>query len=318
MKKWVVLFLMVMLVILAACSSNEKPADDTENNTSEETESGSEDTESETEDETETEEQPGQEDSEEPADDIAEEESNTSKETDVSTESEENSTDETADNEKNATESDNTENESTDETNGSSVNEVNYTAAENCIMTQLTECNNVPEAEQFQAYSDLVADGTLPQAPGSGCLPCAVKYSFEVKYGESNPVNPAILPRSDKMPGEITNPSEFVQQYLFSLPAFFNNQNEVALSFYLTDSPGYNALFANKASGNYSNHMTYSVFIDSEVENLDGSMYVYTTREYSHINTDSVYEVYARYQVVEQDGRLYLTDYAELENTRVE
>lgn len=120
------------------------------------------------------------------------------------------------------------------------------------------------------------------------------------------------------MPGEITNPSEFVQQYLFSLPAFFNNQNEVALSFYLTDSPGYNALFANKASGNYSNHMTYSVFIDSEVENLDGSMYVYTTREYSHINTDSVYEVYARYQVVEQDGRLYLTDYAELENTRVE
>ena len=297
MKKWVVLFLMVMLVILAACSSNEKPVDDTENNTSEETESGLEDTESETEDETETEEQPGQEDSEEPADDIAEEESNTSKETDVSTEFEE---------------------KITDDTNGNSSNEVNYTAAENCIMTQLTECNNVPEAEQFQAYSDLVADGTLPQAPGSGCLPCAVKYSFEVKYGESNPVNPAILPRSDKMPGEITNPSEFVQQYLFSLPAFFNNQNEVALSFYLTDSPGYNALFANKASGNYSNHMTYSVFIDSEVENLDGSMYVYTTREYSHINTDSVYEVYARYQVVEQDGRLYLTDYAELENTRVE
>lgn len=297
MKKWVVLFLMVMLVILAACSSNEKPADDTENNTSEETESGSEDTESETEDETETEEQPSQEDSEEPADDIAEEESNTSKETDVSTEFEE---------------------KITDDTNGNSSNEVNYTAAENCIMTQLTECNNVPEADQFQAYSDLVADGTLPQAPGSGCLPCAVKYSFEVKYGESNPVNPAILPRSDKMPGEITNPSEFVQQYLFSLPAFFNNQNEVALSFYLTDSPGYNALFANKASGNYSNHMTYSVFIDSEVENLDGSMYVYTTREYSHINTDSVYEVYARYQVVEQDGRLYLTDYAELENTRVE
>ena len=297
MKKWVVLFLMVMLVILAACSGSEEPAEDMGKNTSEETESGSEDTESETEDETETEEQPGQEDSEEPADDIAEEESNTSKETDVSTEFEE---------------------KITDDTNGNSSNEVNYTAAENCIMTQLTECNNVPEAEQFQAYSDLVADGTLPQAPGSGCLPCAVKYSFEVKYGESNPVNPAILPRSDKMPGEITNPSEFVQQYLFSLPAFFNNQNEVALSFYLTDSPGYNALFANKASGNYSNHMTYSVFIDSEVENLDGSMYVYTTREYSHINTDSVYEVYARYQVVEQDGRLYLTDYAELENTRVE
>ena len=284
MKKWVVLFLMVMLVILAACSGSEEPAEDMGKNTSEETEAVSE-----TEAETETEEHPEQEDSEDPA-----------------AESEENSTDETADNEENENESDNTE------------NEINYTAAENCIMTQLTECENVPEADQFQAYSDLVADGILPQAPGSGCLPCAVKYSFEVKYGESDMINSTILPRSDKIPEEITNPSEFVQQYLFSLPAFFNNENEVALSFYLPDSPGSNALFANKASGNYSNHMTYSVFIDSEVENLDGSMYVYTTREYSHINTDSVYEVYARYQVVEQDGRFYLTDYAELENTRVE
>lgn len=291
MKRWVVLLLMVMLVILAACSGSEEPAEDMGKNTSEETESVSE-----TEAETETVEQPEQEDSEDPA-----------------AESEENSTDETADNEENENESDNMENESTDET-----NEINYTAAENCIMTQLTECENVPEADQFQTYSDLVADGILPQAPGSDCLPCAVKYSFEVKYGESDMINSTILPRSDKMPEEITNPSEFVQQYLFSLPAFFNNENEVALSFYLPDSPGYNALFANKASGNYSNHMTYSVFIDSEVENLDGSMYIYATRQYSHINTDSVYEVYARYQVVKQDGRYYLTDYAELENTRVE
>lgn len=210
------------------------------------------------------------------------------------------------------------ETQSTDETNGTSGNETNYTAAENCIMTQLIDCENVPKAEQFQAYSDLVADGTLPQAPGSDCLPCAVKYSFEVRYGESNPVTYSILPRSDKMPGEITNPSEFVQQYLFTLPAFFNNHDEEALSFYLPESPGYHALFANKASGAYNNHMTYSVFVNSEVENLDGSINVYATREYSHINTDSVYEVYARYHVIEQDGRFYLTDYEELENTPVE
>lgn len=287
-----------MLFILAACGNSEEA--EPENDTSEETDSDPAEK---------TTDQPEEEsgDESESAEDTSEEKPAEAEKTEQSSTEEDISDNEETD-----------EVQNTDETNGNSSNEINYTAAENCIMTQLTECQNVPEADQFQAYSDLVADGTLPQAPGSGCLPCAVKYSFEVKYGESNPVNPAILPRSDKIPGEITNPSEFVQQYLFSLPAFFNNQNEVALSFYLTDSPGYNVLFANKASGNYSNHMTYSVFIDSEVENLDGSMYVYTTREYSHINTDSVYEVYARYQVVEQDGRLYLTDYAELENTRVE
>ncbi|HBV22764.1 MAG TPA: hypothetical protein DEB42_03085 [Jeotgalicoccus sp.] len=298
MKKWMILLLMTMLFILAACGNSEEA--EPENDTSEETDSDPAEK---------TTDQPEEEsgDESESAEDTSEEKPAEAEKTEQSSTEEDISDNEETD-----------EVQNTDETNGNSSNEINYTAAENCIMTQLTECQNVPEADQFQAYSDLVADGTLPQAPGSGCLPCAVKYSFEVKYGESNPVNPAILPRSDKIPGEITNPSEFVQQYLFSLPAFFNNQNEVALSFYLTDSPGYNVLFANKASGNYSNHMTYSVFIDSEVENLDGSMYVYTTREYSHINTDSVYEVYARYQVVEQDGRLYLTDYAELENTRVE
>lgn len=280
MKKWLMLLLMVMLIVLAACGSKEETEEDTESDASEETETELEDT----------------------------------AEDNETSEDGESSTDEAADNEGTGTE----DQESTDETNGSAAVETNYTAAENCIMTQLTECGNVPEADQFQAYSNLVADGTLPQAPGSGCLACAVKYSFEVKYGDSKQITYSILPSSDKMPGEITNTSEFVQQYLFALPAFFNNHDEEALSFYLPESPGYNALFANKASGNYSNHMTYSVFIDSEVENTDGSKYVYAAREYSHKSTDSVYEVFARYQVVEQDGRFYLTDYTELENTRVQ
>ena len=290
MKKWMILLLMTMLIILTACGNNDE-AEEPKNNTSEETESGPAEEESEDENETAEESESAEETSEETA---------------------ENSSEDTVDNEESS------ETESTDEANGSTGNEVNYTAAEHCIMTQLMECENVPEADQFQAYNDLVANGTLPQAPGSGCLACGVKYSFEAKYGESAPLTYSILPRSDKMPGDITNTSEFVQQYLFALPAYFNNHDEEALSFYLPETPGYNALFANKASGNYGNHMTYSVFIDSEVENLDGSMNVYATRTYSHINTHGVFEVYARYTVIEQDGRYYLTDYEELENTRIE
>ena len=290
MKKWMILLLMTMLIILTACGNNDE-AEEPKNNTSEETESGPAEEESEDENETAEESESAEETSEETA---------------------ENSSEDTVDNEESS------ETESTDEANGSTGNEVNYTAAEHCIMTQLMECENVPEADQFQAYNDLVANGTLPQAPGSGCLACGVKYSFEAKYGESAPLTYSILPRSDKMPGDITNTSEFVQQYLFALPAYFNNHDEEALSFYLPETPGYNALFANKASGNYGNHMTYSVFIDSEVENLDGSMNVYATREYSHINTHGVFEVYARYTVIEQDGRYYMIDYEELENTRIE
>lgn len=287
MKKWMILLLMTVLFILAACGNSDE-ADEPENNISVETESAEEESADES----------------EPAENISDEESESSEEP------EESSTENTPDNEGTT--------ESTDETNGGSANEVNFTAAEHCIMTQLIECENIPEADQFQAYNDLVAEGTLPKAPGSGCLACGVKYSFEAKYGESAPLTYSFLPRSDKMPGDIANTSEFVQQYLFALPAYFNNHDEVALSFYLPESSGYNALFANKASGNYGNHMTYSVFIDSEVENLDGSMNVYATRTYSHISTHGVFEVYARYHVIEQDGRFYLTDYEELENTRIE
>ncbi|MGO1922985.1 MAG: hypothetical protein ACTH14_04055 [Jeotgalicoccus sp.] len=293
MKKWMILLLMIILIILAACGNSDE-AEEPDNNISKETESEPVEVESE--------------DESEPAEDTPAEES----------ESGEEASEETADSENTEENSNEEETENTDETNGSSANEVTYTAAEHCIMTQLMECDNVPEADQFQAYSDLVADGTLPQAPGSGCLACGVKYSFEAKYGESAPINYSMLPRSDKMPEDITNTSEFVQQYLFSLPSYFNNHDEEALAFYLPESPGYNALFANNASGNFSNHMTYSVLIDSEVENLDGSMNVYATREYSHINTHGVFEVYARYTVIEQDGRYYMIDYEELENTRIE
>lgn len=274
MKQWMIPLLIIISVILTACSSGDTTGEDPENNTSEDAVS-----------------KPSEETAE------SEEQDLETEETAEEEEAHQRHSEDTADNEE---------------------SKENYTAAEHCIMTQLAECENVPPEDQFKAYRDLVADSTLPEAPGSDCLPCAVKYSFEAKYGESDPVNYSILPRSEKMPEDISDPSEFVQQYLFSLPAFFNNHDETALSFYQPDSAGYHALFANKASGNFSNHMTYSVFINSEVENLDGSMNIYAYRTYSHINTNGIFEVYARYNLIEQDGRYYLTDYEELENTRIE
>lgn len=199
-----------------------------------------------------------------------------------------------------------------------SSTEEQYTAAEQCIMSQLTECKDVETAKQFQAYQDLVADETLAQAPGSGCLSCAVKYSFEMKYGESNPINTVVLPRSQENPEDMENVMQYVQQYLFALPAYFNNENEDALNFYQPESIGYNTLSENKISGNFSNHMTYSVFIDSEEINPDGSTSIYAYRMYSHTNTNGVYESYNRYNVIESNGRYYLTSFEELDNVRVE
>src|SRR5699024_3282859 len=69
--------------------------------------------------------------------------------------------------------------ETTEEQNGeqsdaSADNSENYTAAEQCIMSEFTECENIEANDQYQAYDNLVANGTLPQAPISDCLPCAV------------------------------------------------------------------------------------------------------------------------------------------------
>ena len=193
----------------------------------------------------------------------------------------------------------------------------NYTAAEQCIMSELTECEGVPTADRFQAYKDLVRDGTLPQAPGSGCLPCAVKYSFEVKYGESRDIEAETseVPQDGKT--YTGSPESLVTTYLFSLPEYYNGADERTLDYLLPGSDAYSQLVDNKASGNFRDHMTYSVFID-EVETVsDGRYNVYAYREYSHENSGGVHDAYVKYDVVERDGHYYIQNYEELSSTPV-
>src|SRR5699024_863539 len=185
-------------------------------------------------------------------------------------------------------------------------------------MSELTECEGVPTADRFQAYKDLVRDGTLPQAPGSGCLPCAVKYSFEVKYGESRDIEaePAEEPQDDQT--YTGSPESLITTYLFSLPEYYNGANERTLDYLLPCSDAYNQLVDNKASGIFSDHMTYSVSIE-EVETVSNGRYnVYASREYSHENSGGVYEAYVTYEVVGRDGQSYISNYSELDNVPVE
>lgn len=193
----------------------------------------------------------------------------------------------------------------------------NYTAAEQCIMSQLTECEGVPTADRFQAYKDLARDGTLPQAPGSGCLPCAVKYSFEVKYGESRDIEaePSEVPQDGQT--YTGSPESLVTTYLFSLPEYYNGADERTLDYLLPGSDAYSQLVDNKASGIFRDHMTYSVFIE-EVETVsDGRYNVYAYREYSHENSGGVHDAYVKYDVVERDGHYYIQNYEELSSTPV-
>lgn len=245
-------------------------------------------------------------------------------------ESSEESTEETSGEDENADQKSATE-ESTDEAsteepteeNGaaddeSSADTNDYTAAEQCIMSQLTECDGVSTSAQFQAYKDLVADGTLPQAPGSGCLLCAVKYSFEEKYGESRDIEaqPSGEPAEDE--SYTGSPESLVSTYLFSLPEYYNGANDRTLDYLLPDSNAYNKLTANKASGDFRDHMTYSTYIET-VEQMSETRYsVYAYREYSHENSGGVYEAYVRYNVVEQDGQYYIEDYNEIQNVPVQ
>ncbi|MCG1009949.1 hypothetical protein J4760_07945 [Salinicoccus sp. ID82-1] len=193
-----------------------------------------------------------------------------------------------------------------------------YTNAEHCIMSQLTECENVPLNAQFDAYKKLVDDGTLPQAPGSGCLPCAVKYSFEMKYGESRDI---VSQEGEAVPDtepDAEYPENFITDYLFALPGYFGGVSNQAESYFYPGSEGHERLVANKASGQFANHMTYSVQIDRVEEAADGTLRVYAYREYSHATSDGVNETYTRYDVIEQDGRYYIVSYEELDNVAVQ
>lgn len=257
----------------------------------------------------------------------SQEEESTEEQKDDSSEESEESTEEQASGEQSSEESnqassteketteDNTSEESAKEESTKASN--NYTAAEQCIMSELTECQGVSVSSQFQAYKDLVADGTLPQAPGSGCLACAVKYSFEEKYGESKDIE--AQPSEDGTEDVYTgSPEALVSEYLFSLPAYYNGANELTLNYLLPGSNAYNQLTANKSSGDFRDHMTYTVFIET-VEPVTNNEYnVYAYREYSHENSGGVYEAYVRYNVVQKDDRYFITDYTELSNVPVQ
>ncbi|WP_411843728.1 hypothetical protein [Salinicoccus sp. HZC-1] len=193
----------------------------------------------------------------------------------------------------------------------------NYTASEQCIMSELTECNGVSIDAQFQAYKDLVAEGILPQAPGSGCLACAVKYSFEEKYGESRDIEAQPGKDGTEDSANTGSVESLVSEYLFSLPEYYNGANESTLDYLLPGSNAYQQLTANKASGHFRDHMTYSIYVE-RVEPLSETEYnAYAYREYSHENSGGVYEAYVRYTVVQQNGRYYISDYTELRNVPV-
>lgn len=64
--------------------------------------------------------------------------------------------------------------------------------------------------------------------------------------------------------------------------------------------------------------MTYAVHIESEETNPDVGTDIYLYRVYSNENTNGIFEAYTEYNVIEEDGRYYITDYEELENRRIE
>ena len=268
-----------------------------------------------------TEETAATEETDEPAESVEEEdtgETDEDQENNLSEEDEEDNSTEEDPNAENEQESSSEETQNDEEMEDSVGNNEHYDAAEECIMSELTECEGVSTEDQFMAYQNLVEDGTLPQSPVSDCLPCAVKYSFEAGYGESKPIDLSVLPRSQEAPEEIHNHLQFVRQYLFSLPGYYNDQNNEALEFYQDGSAGQKLLTANKASGQYANHMTYSVHIDHEESNTDGSYDIYVYRTYSHKNTDGIFENYVYYNVTEGSERYYINGYEELDNVRIE
>ncbi|WP_411843737.1 hypothetical protein [Salinicoccus sp. HZC-1] len=271
----------------SVASNEEAEADDSEENTAEE--SSSENASSEV-------------DNGESAEETTTEPDNTEGNEDNASDSRNNNDSTTEESDANTAES--SDSPETDDTNTPDPDELaddtsghEYSAAKQCILSKLTDCEGISRAEQFDAYNALVAEGRLPDAPNTDCLECAVQHSFDALDGD--------------VQADTEEISTFVTEYLNLLPKYYNGNSDAVLDYLVSYGNAHNKLLANKDSGNYRNHTTHSVTIDS-VERVQGIIEVYTYRQYSHQTSNGMYETHVKYELIEDKDGLHISDYTEL------
>lgn len=117
--------------------------------------------------------------------------------------------------------------------------------------------------------------------------------------------------KNESIDDEVTR---FLNEYFYSLPEYYNHENDKVLDYLLHDSGAYTTIVDNKETDIFSDHITFSTNIE-KIERQDNKhVDVYATRNYSHKNSDGHSETYVKYQIIIEDESMFIVNFIELDN----
>lgn len=109
----------------------------------------------------------------------------------------------------------------------------------------------------------------------------------------------------------------FISNYTDDLTNYYNNDEEDILTFTREESPNYEKISVNKASGNYRNHRTYDVDVIDIKNNETNEYEVTVTRNYEHISSNGRRTTVVEYTIVNTPQGFMIYDYEEIDNEPV-
>ncbi|MHC0552614.1 hypothetical protein [Salinicoccus sp. CNSTN-B1] len=182
-------------------------------------------------------------------------------------------------------------------------------AGEACIMNRLAaeHCEGITMQQKFLAYHHLNFTNVLPISPNIGCLECMVDYSFAVMDGTQEPIS---INEMDKKGAPFTPDLDtFMESYAYELANFFNGHPNRLMDYIGQDSPAISYLDNNRASGNFADHTTHSVDVQSIEDKGNGTYNVTMYREYEHITSNGIEGGTVEYTVCETDHAFKIVDF---------
>lgn len=167
-------------------------------------------------------------------------------------------------------------------------NMVQNPAGEQCIMNRLAaeHCDGITMQEKFLAYHHLTFTNELAISPNIGCLECMVYYSFAVMDGNQEPISKNEV---DEKGVPFTPELEtFMESYAYELANFFNGHPSALLEYLDREGPAMMYIHNNRLSGNFEDHTTHAVDVESILDLGDGAYRVTMHREYEHATSDGI------------------------------
>ncbi|MFC3418718.1 hypothetical protein ACFOLA_04410 [Salinicoccus hispanicus] len=126
--------------------------------------------------------------------------------------------------------------------------------ARECVIQFIRTCKSDAVDDVRDAYDQYVANGTLPEATEAESYPARIDESrTEIDY--------AIRAAGSMSAKNYVN---YFQHYAYDLMQYYNDKSDDVIYYLEPDSEAYDAIVANKETGNYNDHENYLVNVDDK------------------------------------------------------